>query len=168
VAAISDFPRQLIAFISIIIIAYITSLVQAAEQKTYTVSGDSMSPALANGDSVDVESESAQSLKRGDLLALRIGPDRTPMVKRVVAVAGDKVEFIDGAVWVNGKKLGGFDARRWQATVKQLERSNWIVPPGYLFILGDNPANSRDSKRLGLIAITQVEGRVVRIVKKAE
>jgi len=53
-----------------------------------------------------------------------------------------------------------FAQKRWQATVKQLERSNWIVPAGFLFILGDNPANSRDSKRLGLISTSQMESKV--------
>ena len=124
-----------------------------------------MTPTLAGGDTVVVESDSAQNIKNSDLVALRIGTDKAPMVKRVVAIEGDKVEFIDDTVQVNGKKNGEFDAKRWQATVKQLERSNWIVPPGYLFILGDNPANSRDSKRLGLIAVSQVEGRVVRVIK---
>ena len=137
----------------------------AAEQKSYTVSGDSMTPTLVAGDTVIVGSGSDKTLRKGDLASIRIGSVNIPMVKRVVAVAGDRIEFGGDAILVNGEKAGVFDQKHWQATVKQLERSNGIVPPGFLFILGDNPANSRDSKRLGLISTSQVEGTVVRIIR---
>ena len=150
---------------SIILLCFCSSVL-ASGQKSYTVTGDSMSPALTAGDTVTVETGSDTKVQRGDLVSIRIEADKTPLVKRVVAVAGDKIEFKEGVVLVNGDKVGAFDATRWQATVRQLERSNWIVPAGFLFILGDNPANSRDSKRLGLIATIQVEGKVVRVIKK--
>jgi signal peptidase I len=140
----------------------------AAGQKSYSVSGDSMFPALSDGDSVTVEIGPGIQLQRGDLVSIRIGADSHPMIKRIVAVEGDRVEFKEGEILVNGQKTGAFDQKRWQATVRQLERSDGIVPPGFLFILGDNPSNSRDSKRLGLISISQVEGRVVRVDRKVE
>lgn len=140
----------------------------AAGEKSYTVSGDSMAPTLVVGDTVVVGNGLNEPFQKGDLVSLRISTDKPPLVKRIVAVEGDRVEFSDGAILVNGKKSGEFDPKRWQATIKQLERSGWNVPAGFLFILGDNPANSRDSRRLGLISTSQVEGKVVRVIRKPE
>lgn len=138
----------------------------AAAQKNYTVSGDSMSPTLIAGDTVVIDETNPNHRPQpGDMVAIRISADTLIMVKRVMAVEGNRVEFRDGSILVNSEIVGDFDSKRWTATVKQLERNDWIVPTGFLFILGDNPANSRDSKRLGLIAVSQVEGKVVRVVK---
>jgi len=144
------------------------SLASAAELKTYIVEGNSMAPVLVAGDTVIVSNGLNEPARKGELLSIRIGTDKPPLVKRVVAVEGDRVEFSAGAILVNGKNSGEFDPKRWQATIKQLERSGWIVPAGFLLILGDNPANSRDSRRLGLISTGLVEGKVVRVIKKLE
>jgi signal peptidase I len=159
----------MIRYLFTIILSCGISVTTAAAQKSYTVSGDSMSPALITGDTVVVDdTDSNKKLQRGDMVAIRISTDSTAMVKRIVAVAGDRVDFKDGAVCVNGEKSGEFDAKRWLTPIKQLERCNSIVPAGSLFVLGDNASNSRDSKRLGLISTSQVEGKVIRVIKKTD
>ena len=133
----------------------------------FTVAGNSMFERLMPGDTVIVD-DSERSINRGDLVAIVFKHSPTPMVKRVIAVGGDKIEIRDNTIFVNGKLLRDIDESRWASTVRQLERYNWIVPQNNLFILGDNPQNSRDSRRLGLISTSQILGKVVRIINKDE
>jgi len=135
-----------------------------SEEKTYTVMGESMAPALKRGDRVIVESQ-AEPLKKGDLVAIKFKNSTSPIVKRIIAVEGDRLEIRKGTILLNGKPVRSIDAKRWQSTVNQLEHYKWVVPPDNIFVLGDNPRNSRDSRRLGLISTSQVTGKVVKVIK---
>ena len=137
----------------------------AGEARTYTVAGSSMSPTLMEGDTVVVSDEGVDGLKRGDLAAIRFAGRTNPMVKRVAAIAGDMVEIKGDRLLVNGKEICFIDSYRWRSTIKQLERYRWILPENNVFILGDNPENSRDSRRLGLISTEQVKGKVIEIIR---
>jgi signal peptidase I len=123
-----------------------------------------MSPALLPGDRVVVDTDERTLLSRGEIVAVAFG-NSVPIVKRIVAVPGDTVEFRENAVWVNGRRARDFDISRWRSTVRQLERYGATVPDGYYFILGDNPENSRDSGRLGLISFAHLRGKVIRVLK---
>ncbi|MEW5743922.1 MAG: signal peptidase I [Nitrospirota bacterium] len=136
-----------------------------AEVKEYTVAGDSMSPALVSGDKVIVDTDAKDPVQRGDLVAISFTASPVPMVKRAAAIPGDRVEFRDNAAWVNGQKVREIDRQRWQSTIKQIEHFGNRIPEGYYLILGDNPRNSRDSGRLGLISSDHIKGRVVSVVK---
>ncbi len=125
-----------------------------------------MVPKLMPGDTVLVDNNPRQVMK-DDLVAIRFKHTATPMVKRVVAVEGDRVEIKNNAIFINDKPFRHIDEKRWQSTVNQLKRYNWLVPKNNLFILGDNPQNSRDSRRLGLISTSQIQGKVVKIIKSA-
>ncbi len=141
-------------------------LISWAELKEYTVAGSSMAPALMPGDKVLVDTAAKGRFERGDLVAVAFDNSPAPMIKRVAAVPGDRVEFRDNAVWVNGKRVRGIDMRRWRSTIKQVERFGNSVPEGYYLILGDNPVNSRDSGRLGLISQRHLKGRGVKVGAK--
>ncbi len=132
--------------------------------KTYTVSGNSMSPAIMSGNKVVVNTK--QPIMRGDLVAVSFKHSKTPLIKRVAALANDRVEFMDNALFINGTKLRDFDQERWSSTVNQLRHYDWTIPPEHCFILGDNPVNSRDSRRLGIISYDQIQGKVIDIFKK--
>jgi signal peptidase I len=136
-----------------------------AAEKIYTVAGDSMSPALRAGQQIVIALDDFLPLQQGDLVAIQLKSRSNPMVKRVVALPGDRLSIISGRLYVNSEKLLPelvMDSRRWHSTIRQLQNYNWIIPPGTIFILGDNRQNSLDSRRLGLISIDQVSGKVVR------
>jgi len=135
-----------------------------SEEKTYTVTGDSMAPALIPGDRVVVEEKPAEPVKKGDLVAINFKHTEIPIVKRVIAVSGDSLIIRSNMLIVNNEPVRSFDEKRWMSTVRQLERYGWVVPPNNIFILGDNPKNSRDSRRLGLISTSQIKAKVVRII----
>lgn len=81
-------------------------------------------------------------------------------VKRVVGLPGDEVVLEDGQVFVNGEPLDEPYAR-----LDQSDFGPVTVPEDSLFFLGDNRANSSDSRRsLGFVPMDQVVGRSVLIL----
>ena len=107
----------------------------------------------------------------GDVILFRHPQDaERTYVKRCIAVSGQTVEMRDKAVYVDGDRLADpthskyVDARivpAWRAGRDNL--SSRLVPPGFLFVLGDNRDNSRDSRHWGFLPIENVIGRVVRV-----
>jgi len=154
--------RRLLAIAALSLLLPCASYAQG--YRTYTVAGSSMSPTLVPGDEVVVAGLDGRAPERGELVEIRLAGRANPMVKRVAAVPGDGVEVRDGGLYINGGRLCGIDPDRWKPTLRQLENYGWKVPDGTYLIMGDNRANSRDSRRLGLIPAESVTGRVVDII----
>ena len=97
---------------------------------------------------------------RGDVIVLE-APDNTnkDYIKRVIGVAGDKVEIIDGKVYVNDVVLEE-DYLEKDAYTHIYNESNWTVPEGEVFVLGDNREEgaSKDSRYFGCITIDSIKG----------
>lgn len=140
------------------------------------VYGQSMEPTLHQDDQLVYSKLSG--IERGDIVIVRskikltdnelskmnmvqkwkIG-DYKPLIKRVIAMAGDEVLIEDGQVFINGVDLteeyiGGV---RTPGDV-HIES----IPEGHFFVMGDNRLNSLDSrsKRVGLVSEDQIEGKV--------
>ncbi|HEY2887900.1 MAG TPA: signal peptidase I [Candidatus Limnocylindrales bacterium] len=86
-----------------------------------------------------------------------------PLIKRVIAVGGDRVALRDGAVYVNDRQLSEpyiySDEGVSQPTEPRGPVSSWVVPAGDLFVMGDHREVSDDSRVFGPIAATSVVGR---------
>jgi signal peptidase I len=87
-----------------------------------------------------------------------------PYIKRVIGVPGDRIELRDGKVFVNHVKLEEpyvfEDGGVGQASEPSPEgASEWLVPTGDLFVMGDHRGESADSRSFGPIAISHVIGR---------
>ncbi|MGF7056370.1 signal peptidase I [Brassicibacter mesophilus] len=99
--------------------------------------------------------------KKGDIVVLKApdDPDKD-YIKRVIGVSGDKVEIIDGKVYVNDEVLNE-EYISEEAYTYTYEDSVWEVPEEYVFVLGDNrnKGASKDSRYLGLISIDSIKGK---------
>jgi signal peptidase I len=125
------------------------------------VEGRSMEPTLHDQDRLVVNKLAYQLHDPvvGDVVMLRhpSNPD-LPLVKRVIAVAGDTVAFRAGIVIRNGVAL---DESFLAADLRSFEdRDPIVVPEGYCFVLGDHRNNSSDSRVFGPVPKKYILGRV--------
>ncbi len=136
----------------------------AVAEPRYIPSG-SMLPTLQLGDRLVVEKISHywRDWQRGDivvfapppaLVSLGYDPDNV-LIKRVVALPGETVEVKEGRVWVNGAPL----AEPYGATLAEYTWGPAVVPPGCVFVLGDNRNASNDSHVWGFLDERLILGR---------
>ena len=86
--------------------------------------------------------------------------NKISFIKRVIAIEGDYVEIKEGKVYINGEQLE--EDYLPEGTVTQGGYYNNIrVPQGYVYVMGDNRAESVDSRKFGCIPLEKVEGKVV-------
>jgi len=87
------------------------------------------------------------------------GPSRAPredLIKRVVGVPGDEISVRRGRLFVNGEPQ-----REPYVNKKFPDRSFYApaaVPEGHVFAMGDNRANSQDSRFFGPVPKENIEG----------
>lgn len=122
---------------------------------------------------------------RGDIIVFRYPPDtKIHVVKRVIGVPGDRIRLKDGVVYINDRPRQepyimpsgsqpdafrdqfpaslytdpGVDPQWWAQLRREVRDGEYIVPPGRYFVLGDNRANSRDSRYWGLVPRENIVG----------
>lgn len=130
------------------------------------VSGSSMLPALTDRQFAVLQRQTRNEMspRRGDIVVFRRGSEY--LVKRVYAIAGDTVQlvhFANGATCVAGDAI--FPWAKVQRLAKRrpgaVTQSEVRVPPGCVFVLGDNNLVSYDSRAFGAISIATIIGRVL-------
>lgn len=92
------------------------------------------------------------------------------LMKRVVGVAGDTVSIKDDQVFVNGKPFEEPHAIFLEKYAPSPELNSTLqnfpevgVPPGHVFVLGDNRWASMDSRFFGMVPVEDIFG-VARVV----
>ncbi len=85
---------------------------------------------------------------------------KTSYIKRVIGVAGDSIRIQDGKVYLNGVELDEPYLKKDIITQSNL-LTDFIVPEGYVFAMGDNRENSTDCREFGCIPVEKIESKVV-------
>ncbi|MFI6337261.1 signal peptidase I [Streptomyces sp. NPDC050535] len=118
----------------------------AVVYRPYTVPTSSMTPTIDAGDRVLAQRVDGDQVRRGDVVVFKQATwGDVPMVKRVVAVGGDKVACCtDGKLTVNGKQIDEPYLPKGSAA-ELVGIPTVTVPDGNLFLLGDERAGSLDS-----------------------
>jgi len=130
--------------------------------------------------------------RRGDIAVFKLPRDNsTDYIKRIIGIEGDRIQVVDGILRINGlpverRPLGEYSSeddgprerlhlyleilpggRRHQI----VERSDhdrydntmeYRVPPGHVFVMGDNRDNSLDSRELSAVGFVPIENLVGR------
>lgn len=124
----------------------------ASTYHRFEVSERSMQPSLAPGDYVLASRRSA-ALGVGDVVIFEHPVEQGFwLVKRVVGLPGDEISVQDGRLTRNGAAVDGAPTPG---------AGSWTVPPGTIFVVGDNRyVSAGDSRLLGPIPVGLVEGRV--------
>jgi signal peptidase I len=136
-------------------------LVRAYVAEPFAIPSESMAPTLLPGDHVLVEKLSSHfgSPRRGDLVVFRQPDGGSLAVKRIVGVAGDRVGIEDGILAVNGHRQR--ESYVDQRQVDSVYFGPVVVPSGDVFVMGDNRADSHDSRDYGAVPTRSLIGRVL-------
>lgn len=122
------------------------------------VSGLSMEPHIGSGEYVLIDTIAYRigPIRRGDIVAFRHGTvSPEAYLKRIIALPGERVGIERGVVTIDGKPLSeGYVRYRDGRTVT--ERT---VPAGAYYVLGDNRANSDDSRDWGFVPASAILGK---------
>jgi signal peptidase I len=107
------------------------------------IPSESMSPTLEEGDQLFVTRVyNKDGIKRKDLMVFYSDELRALLIKRVIGLPGENIEIKDnGAVFINGEELDEPYVVNWSP-----KAGSFLVPEGHLLFLGDNRANSNDSR----------------------
>ena len=172
----------------IVAIVVITTLLRTLVAQAFYIPSLSMSPQLEVQDRIVVSKLSYRlhEARRGDVvvfdappelegpkdpdaLALRairavlegvnvVKPKTTEYVKRIVGLPGEQVSGKGGSLYVDGTLLV---EPYLPAGLRTDDFAPVTVPPGKLFVMGDNRGSSFDSRRFGPIDRSSVVGRAV-------
>ena len=134
--------------------------------RTIGVEGDSMRQTLHWNDRI-IMSNLFYTPKNGDIIVFRAPSEvfgGTPLVKRVIAVAGQTIDinFDTGDVYVDGVLLD--EPYINEPTTNRLNfQGPEVVPDGYVFVMGDNRNHSSDSRdsRVGMVDTRYILGKVL-------
>ena len=105
---------------------------------------------------------------RGDLVILQGPHGKTHVVKRIVALSGDRVHIKEGLLFLNGS--AAYESYAYHKSVYLRERDEWpqgasereiTIPTNMLFVMGDNRSESTDSRIWGPVPISDVIGKVI-------
>jgi len=137
------------------IIAILINLFLAQATRVY---GQSMEPNLHNEQRLVVEKLSYRfhGPRRGDIIVLKL-PERSSdlLIKRVIALPGERIAIHDGRVYVDGAALE--EPYLTQATIGRMPEQT--VPPLHVFVMGDNRQASNDSRAFGMVPLDNIVGR---------
>ena len=86
-------------------------------------------------------------------------------IKRVIAIAKDKIEINKGKPYVNGKIVKeSYVLDNNNKTQYSLNMPITIVEDNHVYVMGDNRDNSMDSRRFGSIPIDQITDKATFIL----
>lgn len=145
---------------TVIIALAVALLIRAFVVQVYLVEGESMQPTLHTAERLLVNKlvYRFRSPSPGEIVVLQNpGQPVQELIKRVIAVEGETVEVRGGTVYVNGKPLREPYKNALFNQYPNTPRST--VPSGHVYVMGDNRGRSMDSRMIGPVPLSRVEGK---------
>ncbi len=147
---IDSFKYILTIVVMLFIIVYVVTLEQ--------VVGPSMSPTLENQDILLLNKFHYRlfDVKRFDIISFEY-EDTKYLIKRVIGLPGEKVEYKDNKLYINGEYIEETFLTKEQITEDIIFDE---IPEDKYLVLGDNRNNSLDSREFGFIDKNDILGKV--------
>lgn len=131
-----------------------------------TVSGTSMESTLQDGEFA-IMSRDFSVIKRFDIVVLSSETLKETIIKRVIGLPGETIEYKNDKLYVNGKYVKetfldqSFKEQKKREMESSLFTNNFKVTlkKGEYYVLGDNRLNSVDSRALGTFTIKDFKAR---------
>ena len=140
-----------------IIIIIVVALIRTFIITPVQVEGMSMFSTL-NDKEILLLKKYDKNYKRFDIVVFNY--NNTKLIKRIVGFPGDTVEYKNNKLYINGKYVKESFLKNNQKTVDfKLEELGYEkIPRDYYFVMGDNRTNSTDSRIIGLVSSSDIEG----------
>lgn len=133
----------------------------------YKIPTGSMRPTFMEGDRIFVDKVSYRfhEPERGDIIVFKYPEDRKKdFVKRLVGMPGETLQIKDGKVYVDGDVLEEspfsdyyyYNRPDWEYGQENI---NIKIPQDHYFVLGDNSAQSSDSRNWGFVHHKNLVGK---------
>ena len=150
--------KKIAKFVLTVISAFVLGVfVSQNTVSRVTVSGYSMDYTLEDGQKLWVNRLPWVSYERGDVVIAR--ENGTPIVKRVIGLPGDRVQFIGDDLYVNDKLVQEpyvTDANYNKGILKDVV----TLGEDEFILLGDNRDVSNDSRYFGAVKGNSIKGKV--------
>jgi signal peptidase I len=145
----------------------IALIVRAFLLASFFIPSPSMTPTLHNGDRVLVNKLAYRlhDVHRGDVVVferppeLKDAPEVKDLIKRVIGLPGETVEFRDGRILIDGHLLDEPYLPTGTQTLAKDKGETITVEEGDVLVLGDNRENSKDGRFFGPISQKLIVGR---------
>ncbi len=117
-----------------------------------------MVPTLLDGDIMilDKIGYRINGLKRFDIVVIKYNNEK--IIKRVIGLPGDYIEYKDNILYVNGKEIKEEYKRDITNNFSLKDLGYEKIPENKYLVLGDNRSISKDSRIIGLIDKEDIEG----------
>jgi signal peptidase I len=139
-----------------VLTAIIFLLVNAATSR-FQIESVSMQPTLFEGERVIVDKVSYRlgAPQRGDIVVFGVASEPKDLIKRLIGLPGETVEVSNGTVYIDGQPLAEPYIESPSSDVYSARK----LGANEYFVMGDNRANSRDSRSFGPIQVENMIGR---------
>ena len=147
------FKKILKEYLPYVVILVLVLIIKYNVVAPIRVNGRSMNNTLKDGDIMilNIIGYKTSNLKRFDIVVVDNGKDY--LIKRVIGLPGEEVEYIDNKLYINGKlvkdKYGNGNTSNFKVKVKN----------NSYFVLGDNREDSLDSRYYGFFNKKKILGK---------
>lgn len=143
-----------------IVIIVVVVLIRSFIVTPIRVDGSSMYSTLSNDEILLLEKYD-KNYERFDIVVFKNGKEK--LIKRIIGLPGEVVEYKENKLYINDKYYEEPFLKNNQITydfkLKNIDIDYKIIPEDYYFVLGDNRTNSTDSRMLGLIHKSIIQGK---------